>query len=158
MAARPGAYEGVMTVYVDADACPVKEETLRVAARHGVRVVYVADGGLRPNPHPLAETVIVASGLDAADDWIAARIGAGDICVTADVPLADRCVKAGARAIRPDGEVWTAGNVGAALATRNLMTQIREANPLRQGGGQRPFSKTDRSRFLEALERELRRR
>ena len=148
-----------MTVlYVDADACPVKAEALRVAERHKVRVVYVADGGLRPNPHPLAEVVIVPGGLDAADDWIAERIGPGDICVTADIPLADRCVKAGARAMRPDGELWTAANIGNVLATRNLMAEIRSANPLNQGGGGRPFSKTDRSRFLEALEREMRRR
>ena len=148
-----------MTVlYVDADACPVKAEALRVAERHKVRVVYVADGGLRPNPHPLAEVVIVPGGLDAADDWIAERIGPGDICVTADIPLADRCVKAGARAMRPDGELWTAANIGNVLATRNLMAEIRSANPLNQGGGGRPYSKTDRSRFLEALEREMRRR
>ncbi|MFN3261724.1 MAG: YaiI/YqxD family protein [Pikeienuella sp.] len=148
-----------MTVlYVDADACPVKAEALRVAERHKVRVVYVADGGLRPNPHPLAEVVIVPGGLDAADDWIAERIGPGDICVTADIPLADRCVKAGARAMRPDGELWTAANIGNVLATRNLMAEIRAANPLNQGGGGRPFSKADRSRFLEALEREMRRR
>ena len=148
-----------MTVlYVDADACPVKAEALRVAERHKVRVVYVADGGLRPNPHPLAEVVIVPGGLDAADDWIAERIGPGDICVTADIPLADRCVKAGARAMRPDGELWTAANIGNVLATRNLMAEIRSANPLNQGGGGRPFSKADRSRFLEALEREMRRR
>lgn len=148
-----------MTVlYVDADACPVKAEALRVAERHKVRVVYVADGGLRPNPHPLAEVVIVPGGLDAADDWIAGRIGPGDICVTADIPLADRCVKAGARAMRPDGELWTAANIGNVLATRNLMAEIRAANPLNQGGGGRPFTKADRSRFLEALEREMRRR
>ena len=148
-----------MTVlFVDADACPVKAEALRVAERHKVRVVYVADGGLRPNPHPLAEVVIVPGGLDAADDWIAERIGPGDICVTADIPLADRCVKAGARAMRPDGELWTAANIGNVLATRNLMAEIRSANPLNQGGGGRPFSKADRSRFLEALEREMRRR
>ena len=145
-------------IYVDADACPVKAEALRVAERHKIHVVYVADGGLRPNPHPLAEVVIVPGGLDAADDWIAERIGAGDICVTADIPLADRCVKAGARAMRPDGELWTAANIGNVLATRNLMAEIRAANPLNQGGGGRPFSKADRSRFLEALERELRRR
>ena len=145
-------------IYVDADACPVKAEALRVAERHKVRVVYVADGGLRPNPHPLAEIVIVPGGLDAADDWIAERVGPGDICVTADIPLADRCVKAGARAMRPDGELWTATNIGNVLATRNLMAEIRAANPLNQGGGGRPFAKADRSRFLEALERELRRR
>lgn len=145
-------------IYVDADACPVKAEALRVAERHKARVVYVADGGLRPNPHPLAEVVIVPGGLDAADDWIAERIGPGDLCVTADIPLADRCVKAGARAMRPDGELWTAANIGNVLATRNLMAEIRAANPLNQGGGGRPFSKADRSRFLEALEREMRRK
>ncbi|MEM8753816.1 MAG: DUF188 domain-containing protein, partial [Pseudomonadota bacterium] len=104
-----------MTVYVDADACPVKAEVLRVAERHGVKVIYVADGGIRPNPHPLAEVVIVAEGLDAADDWIAERIGPGDVCVTGDVPLADRCVKAGATAIRHDGEVMTSANIGSIL-------------------------------------------
>ncbi|WP_340108846.1 YaiI/YqxD family protein [Pikeienuella sp. HZG-20] len=147
-----------MKIYVDADACPVKAETLRVAERHGVGVVYVSDGGVRPNPHPLAEVVVVTQGADAADDWIAERIAPGDICVTADIPLAHRCVSAGARAMKHDGALFTAANIGEALAMRNLMTDLRAANPLRQGGGGRPFSKAARSRFLEALERELRRR
>ena len=146
-----------MTVYVDADACPVKAEALRVAERHGVKVIYVSDGGVRPNPHPLAEIVIVAQGADAADDWIAERIGPGDICVTGDIPLADRCLKAGARALRNNGEAFTTSNIGHQLAMRDLMADLRSGNPLGPGGGGRPFSKADRSRFLEALERELRR-
>ena len=146
-----------MTVYVDADACPVKAEALRVAERHGVKVIYVSDGGVRPNPHPLAEIVIVAQGADAADDWIAERIGPGDICITGDIPLADRCLKAGARALRHNGEAFTTTNIGHQLAMRDLMADLRAGNPLGPGGGGRPFSKADRSRFLEALERELRR-
>ncbi len=146
-----------MILYVDADACPVKDEALRVAARHKVRTIYVSDGGIRPNPHPLAEVVVVTQGADAADDWIVDRIQPGDICVTGDIPLADRCIKAGARALRHNGELFTAANIGNILATRDLMTDLRAANPLNQGGGGRPFTKQDRSRFLEALEREMRR-
>lgn len=147
-----------MTIYVDADACPVKAETLRVAERHKVTVVYVSDGGVRPNPHPLTEVVVVTQGADAADDWIVERIAPGDICVTGDIPLADRCIKAGARALRHNGELFTEANIGNMLATRDLMTDLRAANPLNQGGGGRPFTKQDRSRFLEALEREMRRK
>lgn len=147
-----------MILYVDADACPVKDEALRVAARHKVKTIYVSDGGIRPNPHPLVEVVVVTQGADAADDWIVERIAEGDICVTGDIPLADRCIKAGARALRHNGELFTAANIGNILATRDLMTDLRAANPLNQGGGGRPFTKQDRSRFLEALEREMRRR
>ncbi|MDG1209501.1 MAG: YaiI/YqxD family protein [Paracoccaceae bacterium] len=147
-----------MILYVDADACPVKDEALRVAARHKVKTIYVSDGGIRPNPHPLAEVVVVTQGADAADDWIVERLQPGDLCVTGDIPLADRCIKAGARAIRHNGEMFTAANIGNILATRDLMTDLRAANPLNQGGGGRPFTKQDRSRFLEALEREMRRR
>ena len=147
-----------MILYVDADACPVKDEALRVAARHKVKTIYVSDGGIRPNLHPLAEVVVVTQGADAADDWIVERLQPGDLCVTGDIPLADRCIKAGARAIRHNGEMFTAANIGNILATRDLMTDLRAANPLNQGGGGRPFTKQDRSRFLEALEREMRRR
>ena len=147
-----------MILYVDADACPVKDEALRVAARHKVKTIYVSDGGIRPNPHPLAEVVVVTQGADAADDWIVERLQPDDLCVTGDIPLADRCIKAGARAIRHNGEMFTAANIGNILATRDLMTDLRAANPLNQGGGGRPFTKQDRSRFLEALEREMRRR
>ncbi|MBP7242882.1 YaiI/YqxD family protein [Amaricoccus sp.] len=142
-------------IYVDADACPVKDEILRVAERHGTEVVYVANGGIRPTTHPLARVRIVPEGPDAADMWIAGRIGPGDLCVTADIPLAARCVAAGARVLKPNGEALTAANVGAALATRDLMADLRAADPFRQGGG-RPFGRADRSRFLDALERELR--
>ena len=145
-----------MTIYVDADACPVKDEALRVAERHKTRVVYVSDGGIRPNPHPLAEVVVVAQGADAADDWIVERIEPGDICVTGDIPLADRCIKAGARAIRHNGEVFTSANIGQQLAMRDLMADMRAANPLASGGGGKAFTKADRSRFLNALEREIR--
>ncbi|MBP7000682.1 YaiI/YqxD family protein [Amaricoccus sp.] len=142
-------------IYVDADACPVKDEVLRVAERHATPVVYVANGGIRPATHPLARVEVVPEGPDAADRWIADRIGPGDLCVTADIPLAARCVEAGARVLKPNGEALSRANVGAALATRDLMADLRAADPFRQGGG-RPFAKADRSRFLDALERELR--
>jgi uncharacterized protein len=143
-------------IFIDADACPVRAEALRVADRHGLPVCVVSNGGIRPAPNPLVETVIVPEGADAADRWIAERIGPGDICVTADVPLAARCIEAGARAIRPNGEAFTPANIGHALAMRDLMADLRAANPLGPGGGARPFGKADRSRFLEALERQVR--
>lgn len=143
-------------LYIDADACPVKDEALRVAERHGVRVHVVSNGGIRPNPHPLVETVIVAEGPDAADMWIAGRIGPGDICVTGDIPLAARCIEAGGGALKPNGEAFTRANIGPALAMRDLMADLRSANPLAAGGGGKMFGKADRSRFLEALERMVR--
>ncbi len=142
-------------IYVDADACPVKDEVLRVADRHGVKVFIVSNGGIRPNPHPLVETVVVPDGPDVADMWIADRVGPGDICVTGDIPLAAKCLEAGSRAIRHNGEMFTQSNIGNQLAMRDLMADLRAADPFRQGGG-KPFSKADRSRFLEALEREVR--
>ncbi len=144
-------------IYVDADACPVRDEALRVAERHGVPVTYVSNGGIRPSRHPLATVIVVAEGPDAADRWIAERIGPDDVCVTADVPLAARCVEAGAAAIAPDGTPFTPANIGSRLAMRDLMADLRAADPFRQGGG-RPFAKADRARFLEALDRALRRR
>lgn len=146
-----------MILYVDADACPVKEEALRVAARHKMQVYLVSDGGIRPNPNPLVEVVVVTQGADAADDWIVDKIAPGDMCVTGDIPLADRCIKKGARAIRHNGEMFTTANIGNQLAMRDFMTDMRAANPLNQGGGGKPFSKADRSRFLDVLEREARR-
>ncbi|HKK30666.1 MAG TPA: YaiI/YqxD family protein [Alphaproteobacteria bacterium] len=139
-------------LYVDADACPVKDEAIRVAERHRVPVSMVSNGGIRPNPHPLVSTVIVPEGPDAADKWIADRIGPGDICITGDVPLAARCIEAGAKAIQPNGELFTATNMGQRLAMRDLMADIRAANPLAAGGKGRTFSKADRSRFLDKLE------
>ena len=142
-------------IYVDADACPVRDEVLRVAERHGAPVVYVTNGGIRPSRHPLASVVVVEQGADAADRWIAERIGPGDVCVTADVPLAARCVERGARALAPDGAAFTAGNVGERLAMRDLMADLRAADPFRPGRG-RPFGPADRARFKDALERLLR--
>lgn len=143
-------------VYVDADACPVRAEAIRVAARHGVGVRIVSNGGIRPDPAPHVETVIVPEGPDAADDWIAERIGAGDVCVTADIPLAERCVSAGARVLRPDGSALDAANIGAVRATRDLMAGLREADPFGAPAGGRSFTRADRSRFLDTLERVLR--
>lgn len=144
------------TLYVDADACPVRDEAARVAERHGVAVKVVSNGGIRPDPRPFVQTVIVADGPDAADDWIAERIGPGDLCVTADIPLASRCVAAGALALTPDGRRLDAASVGPAKAMRDLMTDLRAADPLGRGGGPRPFDKAARSRFLDMLDRELR--
>ena len=142
-------------IFFDADACPVKDEVERVATRHKMQVKIVSNGGLRPSRNPAVETVIVPDGPDEADKWIAERAGPGDVVVTGDIPLAARCVEAGALVLKPNGEVLTKGNVGAALATRDLMTDLRAADPFRQGGG-KAFSRADRSRFLDALERLLR--
>ncbi|MFD1344504.1 YaiI/YqxD family protein [Litorisediminicola beolgyonensis] len=144
-----------MTLYVDADACPVKEEAERVATRHKVEMKLVSNGGLRPSRNPLVETVVVPDGPDVADMWIAERAGRGDVVVTGDVPLAAKCVKAGARVLRHDGEAFSEASIGQQLAMRDLMSDLRAADPFRQGGG-KPFSKADRSRFLDALEREMR--
>ncbi|ETD83481.1 YaiI/YqxD family protein [Rhodobacter capsulatus] len=144
-----------MTIYVDADACPVKAEIERVGTRHGTRMVVVSNGGIRPSPHPLIETVIVAQGPDEADKWIAERAGPGDVVVTSDIPLAAKCVAAGAQVLRPTGEPLTADNIGNVLATRDLMADLRAADPFLQGRGG-GFTKADRTRFLDALESVLR--
>jgi uncharacterized protein YaiI (UPF0178 family) len=144
-----------VTLYVDADACPVKAEAERVAQRHGVAMKLVSNGGLRPSASPFVEVVIVPEGPDVADMWIAERAGPGDVVITADIPLAARCVENGARVLKHDGQALSAANIGNILATRDLMADLRAANPFMQGGG-RAFSKADRSRFLEALEREMR--
>lgn len=143
------------TLYVDADACPVKAEAERVATRHRVPLKMVCNGGLRPSANPLVETVIVPEGPDVADMWIAERAGVGDVVITADIPLAAKCVEAGALVLKHDGEALTQANIGNALAMRDLMYDLRAADPFRQGGG-KGFSKADRSRFLDALERVLR--
>ncbi len=142
-------------IYVDADACPVKAEVERVGTRHKVRMCVVSNGGIRPSPNPLVETIVVPDGPDVADMWIADRAGAGDIVITGDIPLAARCVENGAQVLKHNGEALTPANIGNILATRDLMADMRAADPFRQGGG-RPFSKADRSRFLDALERALR--
>lgn len=143
-----------MTLYVDADACPVRDEAMRVAERLRVPVAIVSNGGLRPSAHPLVEMVFVPEGPDAADDWIAERAGAGDVVVTADLPLAARAVAAGAAVVTPKGEALDARNIGPALATRNLMADLRAADPFLQGSG-KGFGRTDRSRFLATLDRVL---
>lgn len=142
-------------LYIDADACPVKAEAERVATRHRIQMFVVSNGGLRPSQNPFVEMVIVADGPDVADMWIAERCGPGDVVVTGDIPLAAKCVEAGARVLKHNGEALTQANIGNVLATRDLMADLRAADPFRQGGG-KGFTKADRSRFLEALERELR--
>ena len=142
-------------IYVDADACPVKSEVETVATRNRVPVRFVSNGGLRPSENPLIETVFVDQGPDIADMWIAARAGSGDVVVTGDIPLAAKCVEAGASVLRPDGQALTSANIGQVLATRDLMADLRAADPFRQGGG-RPFGRADRSRFSNALENALR--
>ncbi|MEM1003825.1 MAG: YaiI/YqxD family protein [Pseudomonadota bacterium] len=144
------------TLYIDGDACPVKAEAERVATRHQVPMVLVSNGGLRPSPNPLVQVVIVDQGADEADKWIALRCGTGDVVVTSDIPLAAKCVEAGARVMRSNGETFTAANIGQQLAMRDLMADLRAANPLGSGGGGKPFGKADRSRFLDSLEREVR--
>lgn len=144
------------TIFVDADACPVKAEAERVATRHKVTMKLVSNGGLRPSSNPFVEHVIVAEGPDVADMWIAERCGPGDVVVTGDIPLAAKCIAAGARVLRHNGEAFTQANIGQQLAMRDLMADVRAANPLGAGGGGRSFTKADRSRFLDAMERELR--
>lgn len=142
-----------IVILVDADACPVKQEIYRVAGRHGVRTVVVANSFIAVPRDPSVERVVVGSRLDEADDWIAEHARAGAVVVTADVPLASRAVKAGAEAIAPDGRAFTAGSVGMALATRNLMTELREAGL--STSGPRPFTPRDRSAFLQSLDRAI---
>ena len=142
-------------IFIDADACPVKAEAERVATRLGVRMVLVSNGGIRPSANPLVDSVFVPDGPDEADKWIADQCGPGDVVVTGDIPLAARCVAAGARVVKHNGEELTAANIGMVLATRDLMTDLRSADPFRQGSG-RLFSKADRSRFLDVLDRVVR--
>jgi uncharacterized protein len=142
-------------IYVDADACPVKAEAERVATRHGLTMFVVSNGGIRPSPHPLVQTIIVPDGPDVADMWIADRAGPGDVVVTGDIPLAAHCIANGARVIKHNGETLTERNIGQVLAARDLMADLRAADPFRQGGG-KMFSKADRARFLDGLEREVR--
>ena len=142
-------------IYVDADACPVKDEIYRVAGRHQLPVFVVTNSFMRVPQDPLIERVAVAAGPDAADDWIAERTDAAAIVITADVPLANRCVKAGAAVIAPNGKAFTADSIGMALAVRDLMTDLRSAGETTSGP--RPFSPRDRSAFLSALDQAIRR-
>ncbi len=143
-------------IYVDADACPVKAEVEKVATRHAHPVMLVSNGGIRPSQNPLIDSTFVPDGPDEADKWIAERAGPGDTVITSDIPLAAKAVEAGAAVLAPNGQEFTQANIGQRLATRDLMADLRAADPFRQGGG-RPFSKADRSRFLDALDRVLKR-
>jgi uncharacterized protein YaiI (UPF0178 family) len=142
-------------IYVDADACPVKYEIYRVAIRHGLPVAVVAGNFIRIPHDPLIQCVAAGPGMDAADDWIAARAGPGDIVVTADIPLASRCVKSGAAVIAPNGKPFTEDSIGMTLAVRNLMTDLRASGEIT--GGPRSFSPRDRSTFLSTLDQTIRR-
>jgi uncharacterized protein len=139
-----------MVIYVDADACPVKDEVLRVAERHGIAVHMVSNSYMRLPAHPLINRVVVQEGPDAADDWIAERIGPQDVAITSDIPLAHRCIKAGARVIRSDGRVLDGNSIGMQLAMRDLMQDLREAGTMQTFNAS--FSRAHRSQFLQALE------
>jgi uncharacterized protein len=140
----------VPEIFVDADACPVKAEVERVAERHGLVVHIVSNGGIRPSANPLLRTVIVDGAADAADDWIAEHIQANDIAITADIPLASRCLKKGAAVLGPTGKPFTEESIGMALGMRDLHRHLREATGTQTFNA--GFTKADRSRFLNALE------
>ena len=136
-------------LYIDGDACPVKAEAERVATRHKVLIYVVSDGGLRPSPNQLEETIIVLDGPDFADMWIAERAGVGDVSVTGDIPLAAKCVEDEVRVLEFNGEMLTQTNIGTVLAIRDLMIDLRATDPFCQGGG-KGFTKADQSRSLNA--------
>jgi uncharacterized protein YaiI (UPF0178 family) len=137
-------------IFIDADACPVKDEAYRVAARYGLKTFVVSNSFMMIPASPLIERVIVDAGPDVADAWIAERCGPRDVVVTNDIPLADLCLKAGAQAIKPNGQPFTPDSIGAALAQRSIMEHIRSTGEIT--GGPRPFDRNDRSRFLQALD------
>jgi uncharacterized protein YaiI (UPF0178 family) len=137
-------------ILVDADACPVKDEIVKVAERHGLQVTFVANSGLRPSRNPMIRNVIVSAGFDAADDWIAENAGLNDIVVTADIPLAARTLEKGALALGPTGRVFTVESIGAALGMRELNRHLRETGESR--GYNAAFTSRDRSSFLQALD------
>jgi uncharacterized protein YaiI (UPF0178 family) len=140
-------------ILVDADACPVKDEIYKVAFRHQVPVRIVSNSFLRVPAHPLIERVTVGAGFDAADDWIAERAGPAALVVTADILLADRCLKAGATVLGPTGKPFTTSSIGGAIATRAILADLRAG--IEGSGGPPPFSRADRSRFLQALDAAL---
>ncbi|MBR3190724.1 YaiI/YqxD family protein [Bosea sp. (in: a-proteobacteria)] len=139
-----------IAIYIDADACPVKPEVYRVAERHRLKVFVVANSFMQVPREPWIERVVVPGNFDAADDWIAERAGRGAIVVTADIPLADRCIKVGADVIGPTGKPFTEASIGMALATRDMMEDLRAMGNV--SGGPKPFSQKDRSAFLQALD------
>lgn len=143
----------MIRILVDADACPVKEEIYKVAFRHQAPVVVVSNSPIRVPQHALIAREVVSAGFDAADDWIAERATPGTVCVTADILLADRCLKAGATVLAPNGKPFTTSSIGSAIATRAIMADLRAGGE--QLGGPPPFAKADRSRFLSALDEAL---
>lgn len=146
-----------LRILVDADACPVKEEVYKVAFRRSVAVVVVSNARIRLPEHPLISRMVVSDGFDAADDWIAEACTPADVVITADILLADRCLKAGAAVLGPNGKPFTLSSIGSAIATRAIMADLRAGGDSigTQIGGPPPFSKTDRSRFLSALDETL---
>ena len=147
-----------ISIYIDADACPVKQEVYRVAERHALKgaalkVFVVTNSPITVPRYEMIERVVVGAGMDEADHWIAERAGAGDIVITADVPLASRCVKAGAEVIAPNGRAFTKDSIGMTLATRNLMDSLRSAGEITSGP--KPFTPHDRSSFLAALDQAI---
>ena len=140
-------------IYVDADACPVKPEVMRVAKRHGIEVIFVSNSWMRLPEEWGAHLEVVEGQFDAADDWIVERVTRNDVVVTADIPLVHRCMKAGARVIGPQGRLYTEENISNILATRDLLHVLRGAGEIT--GGPAPFQKEDRSRFLQALDQVL---
>jgi len=147
-------------IFIDADACPVKDEVYRVAQRYGLQVHVVANAFIQVPAHPKIARVVVEAGPDVADDWIAQRATPGDVVITNDIPLAERVLQAGAAAVSPTGRPFTVDSIGTAIAQRAIMEQLRSTGAVT--GGPKPFDRTDRSRFLQALDeiinREMRRR
>jgi uncharacterized protein YaiI (UPF0178 family) len=140
----------MLNIFVDADACPVKHEVFRVANRYGLNVTLVSNSWMRIPANKLIILKIVSDEFDAADDWIVENIHSDDIVITADIPLASRCLQKGARILGPTGKVFTENNIGQAIATRNLFSELREAGEIT--GGPPPFKKSDRSFFLQKLD------
>lgn len=143
----------MIQIYVDADACPVKDEVFRVAKRHGLKVFVVANGRLALPRDPLFELVVVSGRFDAADDWIVEQVTAQDITITSDIPLADRCLKKGARVLDPKGRSFTEDSIGDAMASREIAAFLRDMGEM--GGGPKPYTAQDRSRFLNTLENQI---
>lgn len=145
-------FEDALHILIDGDACPVKDEVYKVAVRHKVPVLLVANSWIRMPDHPLFRFKLVSDGFDAADDHVAAQSGPASIVITSDIPLADRCLKAGATVLGPRGRPFTEDSIGSALATRAIMADLRAGVGNEQIGGQPPFTKADRSTFLQALD------
>ncbi len=149
-----------IVLYIDADACPVKDEVYRVAQRYGLQTNVVANAFIHIPAHPKISRFVVEAGPDVADDWIAERVQVGDVVITNDIPLAERVLQSGGAAIAPNGRTFTVDSIGAAIAQRAIMEQLRSTGAMT--GGPKPFDRTDRSRFLQALDetinREMRKR